>query len=106
MDAIATGWNSVMGLALVFCCATASACIPIEADPYDDAAEAKGISAGRVESRHDFPTTAIVGSSVWIVSGAATLKGIMPGTLIVPLRGCGSPRVAIGERVIVVRFGH
>ena len=95
-----------MGLALVFCCATASACIPVEADPYDDASEAEGISAGRVESRHDFPTTAIVGRSVWIVSEAATLKGIMPRTLIVPLGGCGGPRVAIGERVIVVRLGH
>ena len=96
----------MIGMALVFCCASASACIPIEADPHEDATKAEGISVGRIASRHDFPTTDVIVRSVWLVDAATTLKGFMPQRLVVPLGGCGGPRVAVGDRVIIMRLGH
>ena len=79
--------------------APAKACIPIPANPEEDATVATGISVGRVDARHDFPTTAVRGQAVWVVTASTTLKGIMP-------LGCGGAQVAVGDPVIVVQLGR
>jgi hypothetical protein len=82
------GWIRIVGVVMLVTSATAKACIPIPANPEEDATVATGISVGRVDARHDFPTTAVRGQAVWIVTVSTTLKGIMPRRLAVPL-GCG-----------------
>ena len=95
----------IVGIAMLVASAKANACIPIQANPEEDATVATAISLGRVDARHDFPTTSGRGQAVWIVTASATLKGIMPRRLVVPL-GCGGARVAVGDPVIVVNIGR
>jgi hypothetical protein len=98
-------WIRIVGVVVLVTSATAKACIPIPANPEEDATVATGISVGRVDARHDFPTTAVRGQAVWVVTASTTLKGIMPRRLIVPL-GCGGALVAVGDPVIVVQLGR
>ena len=98
-------WIRIVGVVVLVTSATAKACIPIPANPEEDATVATGISVGRVDARHDVPTTAVRGQAVWIVMASTTLKGIMPRRLVVPL-GCGGARLAVGDPVIVVNLGR
>ena len=98
-------WIRIVGVVVLVTSAKANACIPIPANPEEDATVATGISVGRVDARHDFPTTAVRGQAVWVVTASTTLKGIMPRRLVVPL-GCGGERLAVGDPVIVVNVGR
>lgn len=98
-------WTRIVGVVVLVASATAKACIPIPANPEEDATAATGISVGRVDARHGVPTTAVRGQAVWVVTASTTLKGIMPRRLVVPL-GCGGARLAVGDPVIVVNLGR
>jgi hypothetical protein len=98
-------WTRIVGVVALVTSAKANACIPIPANPEEDATVATGISLGRVDARHDVPTTAVRRQSVWIVTASTTLKGIMPRRLVVTL-GCGGARLAVGDPVIVVNVGR
>ena len=98
-------WIRIVGVVVLVTSATAKACIPIPANPEEDATVATGISVGRVDARHDFPTTAVRGQAVWVVTASTTLKGIMPRRLVVPT-GCGGAQLAVGDPVIVVNLGR
>ena len=98
-------WIRIVGVVVLVTSATAKACIPIPANPEEDATVATGISLGRVDARHDFPTTAVRGQAVWVVTASTTLKGIMPRRRVVPT-GCGGAQLAVGDPVIVVNLGR